>query len=445
MTSDTATLLQDVIARARKAGAESADVLMVESAELGVSWRKGKSEGLNRAESSGIGLRVFIGTQQAITSSTDTSAAALSEMVERAVAMARVAPADPQAGIAASEMLAKHVPALDLYDAATPSEETLVEHAARAEAAALAEKGITNTEGAEAGYSASTVTLAASNGFTGSYRSGMHSLSVSVLAGEGTRMERDYDYTVRRFAGDMKSPEAVGKKAAARALARLNPRKTSTCQVPLVFDPRVARSLLSSFAGAINGASVARGTSFLKDKMGTELFEKNIRIVDDPHVLRGLGSKPVDAEGIAGKKRAFVENGVLTGWLLDLRSARQLGMQSTGHASRGLASAPSPSPTNFYMEAGEVSPEALMRDITSGFYVTEAFGMGVNMVTGDYSQGASGFWIENGERAYPVSEVTIAGHLLDMFRKLTPANDLVFDYATNAPTLRIDGMTVAGA
>lgn len=257
-------------------------------------------------------------------------------------------------------------------------------------------------------------------------------------------MERDYDYSSTRWRSDLASAESIGKNAASRALSRLNPRRVPTCDVPVVFDPRVSRSLLSAFAGAINGANIARGTSFLKADMGKALFAPNINIIDDAHIPRGLASRPFDAEGVSGGKRALVENGVLTSWLLDVRTANRLGLATTGHASRGVGSGPSPSSTNLYMQAGNDSPNALLAGIKSGFYVTETFGMGVNLITGDYSQGASGFWIENGEVTYPVSEVTIAGHLREMFTRAIPADDLTFRYATNAPTLRIDTMTVAG-
>ena len=257
-------------------------------------------------------------------------------------------------------------------------------------------------------------------------------------------MERDYDFTSARFVADLTDAEVLGGNAASYALARLKPRKIATCQVPVVYDPRVSKSLLGSFAGAINGSSISRGTSFLKDEMGKAIFVPGISIIDDPHRKRGLSSRPFDSEGLANRKMALVEKGVLKGWLLDMRSANKLGLTPTGNASRSLSSPPSPGSTNLYMEPGALSPKELISDIKSVFYVTETFGMGVNLVTGDYSQGASGFWIENGEKAYPVSEVTVAGRLQDMFKAMTPANDLEFRYGTNAPTLRIESMTVAG-
>jgi PmbA protein len=266
-----------------------------------------------------------------------------------------------------------------------------------------------------------------------------------VLAGEGVNMQMDHDSASARHADDLEKPEVVGKRAGERAVGRLNPRKAKSQSVPIVYDPRASNGLVGHFANAISGASIARGVSFLKEMMGRGVFAPGINIVDDPHRLRGLRSKPFDGEGVANERRELIEDGALTTWLLDCASARQLGLRSTGHAARGTSGPPSPAPTNLYMEAGRVSPNALMADIKSGFYVTELMGMGVNGVTGDYSRGASGFWIENGNLSYPVAEVTIAGNLKDMFLRLTPANDLVFRHATNAPTVRIEGMTVAGA
>jgi PmbA protein len=289
------------------------------------------------------------------------------------------------------------------------------------------------------------VTLATSEGFLGGYSGTSRSVAVSVIAGEGTQMERDYDYAHTRFADDLESAEAVGKRAGERAVKRLNPRKVKTQSVPVFFDPRVAPSLLGHFAGAISGAAIARGVSFLKDRMGGEVFAPGVTIVDDPHRKRGLRSKPFDGEGVANRRTILIDQGRLTTWLLDSASARQLGLETTGHASRGTGGPPSPSATNLYMAAGVLAPENLMEDVREGFYVTELIGMGVNSVTGDYSRGAAGFWIENGKLAYPVSEITIAGNLKDMYRHLTPASDLVFRYGTDSPTLRIEGMTIAGS
>jgi PmbA protein len=283
-----------------------------------------------------------------------------------------------------------------------------------------------------------------SHGFRGAYLGSSHGLSMTAIAGEGTGMERDYDYSSVRHAADLEAPEKIGRTAGERAIARLNPRKVTTRKVPVVFDPRVANSLVGHIASAANGASVARKTSFLRDKMGAKLFADGIRLIDDPHRLRGLRSRPFDGEGVAGKKLALVDDGVLMSWILDCATARELGLTTTGHASRGVSSSPSPGASNLHLEAGRVTPAELIADIKDGFYVTDLIGSGVNMVTGDYSRGASGFWIENGERTYAVSEVTIAGHLFDIFRSMTPANDLTFKYGINAPTVRLEGLTVAG-
>jgi PmbA protein len=289
------------------------------------------------------------------------------------------------------------------------------------------------------------VTLATSEGFFGAYAGTSHSVGVSVLSGEGTSMERDYESASARHSSDLDSSETIGRSAGERAVKRLNPRRVKSQSVPVVFDPRVSAGLIGHFAGAISGASIARGVSFLKEFMGKPVFAPGIAIIDDPHRIRGLRSKPFDGEGVKNQRRAIVEDGVLTTWLLDCSSAKQLGLTSTGHAARGTGGPPSPSTTNFYMEAGKLSPNELMADIREGLYLTELMGMGVNGVTGDYSRGAAGFWIENGQIAYPVSEITIASNLKEMFRNLTPANDLVFRYGTNAPTLRVEGMTIAGA
>jgi PmbA protein len=309
----------------------------------------------------------------------------------------------------------------------------------------MAVPGVTNSEGGGASFGRSAVTLATSEGFFGSYAGTSHSVGVSVLSGEGTGMERDYESASARHSSDLDSSADIGKRAGERAVKRLNPRRVKSQSVPVVFDPRVSAGLLGHFAGAISGASIARGVSFLKEFMGKPVFAPGITIIDDPHRIRGQRSKPFDGEGVRNQKRAIIEDGVLTTWLLDCSSAKQLGLTSTGHAARGTGGPPSPSTTNFYMEAGKLSPDELMADIREGLYLTELMGMGVNGVTGDYSRGAAGFWIENGKIAYPVSEITIASNLKEMFRNLTPANDLVFRYGTNAPTLRVEGMTIAGA
>lgn len=442
--SQALDLLADLISRARGAGADQADAVLVESTSLTHAQRLGRTERLERAESEDLGLRVFIGRRQAVASTTDRSKAALKELVARALAMAKAVPEDPHCGLAEADQLAREVADLDICEADEPQPEILVERASRAEDAARAVAGVTNSEGAEASWGRSRVALAASNGFAGTYATSRHALAVSVLAGEGLGMERDYAFSNAVHAADLEEPEVVGLRAGERAVKRLGPRKAETGQVPVVYDPRVARGLLRHLAGAISGTAIARGTSFLKDRLGERIFAPAVTIVDDPHRSRGLSSKPFDGEGVAGQRRNIVEAGVLTTWLLDVRSANQLGLKTTGHAARGTSSPPSPAATNLYLEPGPVSPAELMADIGQGFYVTELIGSGVQPVTGDYSRGAVGFWIEGGVPAYPVSEVTIAGNLVDMFQGLSAANDLEFRYGTDAPTVRVDGMTVAG-
>lgn len=437
--------LEDLIGKARAAGADAADAVLISSASLSVARRLGNPERLERSESSDVGLRVFIGRRQAIVSSSDLSAQGLAALPERAVAMARSVPEDPFCGLADPDLLLSgEVPDLDMCDEAEPGTDALFELTARAEEAAMAVPGVTNSEGAEAGWSLASVALAASNGIARQYRRSGFSLSASVLAGEGTAMQRDYDYSSAVHLADLRAAEDIGQSAGERAVRRLGPRRVASTQVPVIFDPRVSSSLLGHLAGAINGAAVARGTSFLKDKLGKRIFADGIVIVDDPLRRRGLRSKPFDAEGVATARRQVIDDGQLTTWILDLRSARQLGLTTTGHASRGPSSPPSPSPSNFYLEAGAVSPAELMADIRSGLYITELIGMGVNGVTGDYSRGASGFWIENGELTHPVGEITVASNLNAMFAQMSAADDLVFRYGTDAPTVRIEGMTLAG-
>jgi PmbA protein len=444
MENSTQDVLSDLLLRAQRAGAEAADALLVDATDLSVSLRLGDIESLERSESGDLGLRVFIGRKQAVVSTTDRASAALDELVNRAVTMAKLAPEDGFCGIASAEETAKTYPQLDTADTKEFSAEQLIALTREAEDAARSVKGVTNSEGVNCGWGASRISLMASNGFYGTHRRTGYSLSASVVAGEGTGMERDYEYASRVFANDMPSARSIGQKAGERAVRRLNARKMPTTRVPVFFDPRISGGVIGTMVSAISGVAIARGTSFLKDKMGQKIFAENITIIDDPHRARGLRSKAFDAEGILPQKRKLVDCGVLTTWLLDLRSARQLKLKSTGHAARSTSGPPSPSATNVYMEKGSLSPEALMQDVKQGFYVIETMGMGVSMITGDYSQAAAGFWIENGKIAFPVNEMTIAGNLKDMFLNLTAANDLEFLRGIDAPTLRIEGMTIAG-
>jgi PmbA protein len=437
-------LLEDLIGRAQKSGADAADALMVESTSFGASVRLGKTEDVERSETQDLGLRVMIGQRQAVVSTTDVSPRALDPLIERAISMAKVAPEDPYCGLADPALLARHVPDLDLDDGSDPQAESLVERALSAEEAALAIDGVTNSGGAGASFGRAAITLVTSGGFAGHYGGTTHSVSCSVLAGEGTAMERDYDFSSARHLQDLDDAATIGRQAGERAVRRLGARKVKSCQVPIIYDPRISGGLVGHFASAISGAAIARGTSFLKNAMDTQVFAEGIRITDDPLRRRGRGSKPFDGEGVATAPLTLIDSGKLTTWLLDSSTARQLGLASNGRAARGTGGTPSPSTTNLTLEPGTLSPQELMADIKSGFYITEMIGMGVNGVTGDYSRGASGFWIENGELTYPVSEITVAGNLNDMFARLTPANDLEYRMATNAPTVRIEGMTVAG-
>ncbi|MCC7275061.1 MAG: TldD/PmbA family protein [Alphaproteobacteria bacterium] len=437
-------LLSDLVAGARRAGADAADAVLVHGTSISHAQRLGETEKLERAEGQDVGLRVFVGRRQAVVSSSDLGKAALAELVDRAVAMARVVPEDPHCGLADPAEIAREWPDVDLADPSEPAAATLIDWARRAEDAARAVPGVTNSEGAEAGWSRRRIALVASNGFAGSYAGSGWSVSVSVLAGTGTAMERDYDFTSAVYAADLRTPEAVGTTAGERTVRRLDPRKAATTKAPVVFDPRVAGGLVGHLAGAINGQAIARGTSFLKDRMGTAVLAPGVAVIDDPLRRRGLRSRPFDGEGIAARRRALVEDGVLKSWVLDLRTARQLGLATTGNAARGTGGPPSPATTNLYLEAGTETPAALLKRVGRGLYVTDLMGFGVNLVTGDYSRGAAGFWIENGELAYPVSEVTIAAGLKDMLRTLVPASDLEFRYGTNAPTVLIPEMTIAG-
>ena len=437
-------LLHDLLARARAAGADAADAVIAAGSSLGVQQRLGKTEHVERSEARDLGLRVFVGQKSAIVSSTTIDPSGFAELAERAMAMARVVPDDPYGGLADTAAPPEPL-ALDLEDAAEPEVAALLARAAAAEEAALAVKGVNNSEGASAGFGRTEAALVTSAGFAGRVVRTSHSISAVALAGSGTGMQRDYDYHSTVHLADLDDPAKIGRSAGERAVARLGPARPKTAKLPIVYDPRVAGSLLGHLAGAINGAGIARGTSFLKDKLAQRIFAPGITVQDDPRRVRGLRSRVFDGEGTPTAARALIEDGVLTTWLLDSHSARQLGLVPTGHAARGTGGPPSPSPSNLYLAAGTLTPAGLMADIALGLYVTELIGMGVNGVTGDYSRGAAGFMIRDGAIAEPVAEITIAGNLLDMFAHLTPADDLVFRRGTDAPTVRVDGMTMAGA
>ena len=436
--------LADLVARARRAGADGADAIVAESRGIEVQVRMGERESLERAESLDLGLRVFVGERQANVSTGDLSPKTLDRLVERAVAMAKAAPPDPLSRLAEPSELAKEIPTLDLIDPVEPGPELLSELALATEGAALAVPGVENSEGGGASWGCTAIALATSNGFAGGYARTSASFSASVIAKRDGRMERDYDWSDATHMADLRDAETVGRTAGERAVRRLGARRVKSQAVPVVFEQRLAGGLVRSFAGAINGAAIARGVSYLQDKLGQQVFAKGVRIMDDPLLARGMASKPFDGEGLAAEPIALIDDGVLTTWTLDLRSAARLGLVSNGRASRGVGGSPSPGITNLDLQPGAISADAMIREIESGFYVTELIGHGGDMATGDYSRGAAGYWIEKGEIAYPVSELTVAGNLKDMFLALTPADDLVRRGSVNAPTLRIDGMTVAG-
>ncbi|PAX07290.1 TldD/PmbA family protein [Sphingomonas lenta] len=436
---------QAVVAAAIRAGADAADAVFAADASTEISVRLGQLEDVGRSESGELGLRVFVGSRSASVATSDLSDDAVATLVERAVAMAREAPEDKWAGLAPPERLLHGAPPLlDLDDHGDPEPQALRDLALAAEDAARAVPGVTNSEGGGASASRSVWALATSHGFAGAYATTGYGLSASVLAGEGGNMQRDYAHHAARHASRLDAPEEIGRRAGERAVARLNPGKLPSGEMPVVFDPRVGSSLVGHLIGAISGQSIARKTSFLLDALGSEVFAPGVTIRDDPHRPHGLRSRPFDGEGLPVGPTAIVEAGVLETWLLDSASARQLGLEPTGHAARGVGGAPGVTTSNLYMEPGRVPVSTLIEDIADGVYVTELIGQGVNGVTGDYSRGAAGFRIENGRITTPVAEFTIADNLKDMYRRLTPANNLEFRYGTNVPTIRIDGMTVAG-
>ncbi len=446
MTNSTSPLdlAGGMVDRAIKAGADSADATAFRDTSLSVNWRMGEMEELERSESNDMGLRVFVGQRQAVVSTTDPSDETVTELVERAVAMARIAPEDPFAGLADPALLTSERPDLDLDANDEPEPEAMMASAAEAEDAARAVQGVSNSEGASSSWHRITSAMAASNGFSGSYSGTSSSIAASAIAGEGLGMERDGEYRISRYRADLPSPSEIGREAGLRAVRKLNPQKLATRPMPVVFDNRNARSLVGHFIDAISGPAITRGTSFLKDSMGEAVFAPGIVLTEDPHKPRGLRSRPFDGEGLAARPHRLIDDGRLTTWLLDCRSARQLELEPTGHATRSTSGQPSPGPSNLWLEPGTQSPEELMADIEDGLYITFLIGFGVNGVTGDYSRGAGGFRIENGELTHAVNEVTIAGNLKDMYANLVPANDLEFLFSTVTPSVRIDGLTVAG-
>jgi PmbA protein len=447
MTSeiDSSSLLDraaQLVELARKAGADQADAVVVRSRSQAVGVRLGKVENTESSESDDFSLRVFVGKRVASVSA--NPGFDLTTLAERAVAMAKVSPEDPFACLADDERLAKAYDDLQLFDPTEVSADQLREAALAAEAAALEVAGVSNSAGAGASSGMGGLVLVTSHGFSGSYMGSRFGRSVSVIGGEGTKMERDYDYDSRLYFADLDAPEDIGRRAGERVVRRLNPRQVDTgSNITVVFDPRVARGFVGTIAGAINGASVARKTSFLRDRMGQQVLKTGLSITDDPQIVRGSSSRPFDGEGVRGERLVMIEDGVLKHWFLSTSTAREIGLETNGRGVRGGTSV-SPSSTNLALEPGDISPEQLIRNIGTGFYVTELIGHGANMITGEYSCGASGFWIENGEKTFAVSEVTIASNLKDMFLRLTPADDIDRKFGVASPTLAIEGMTLAG-
>jgi len=431
-----------LVEAAKKAGADAADAVAVRGRSTSVSVRLGKVESTEASEGDDVSLRVFVGRRIASVSATASSDP--HDLAARAVAMAKVSPEDPFQGLADSALLASKVRDLDLFDATEVTADQLRENALAAEEAALAVPGVSNSGGSAASAGLGGMVLATSHGFLGHFFGTRFGRSASVIAGEGTGMERDYEYSSRLHFSDLDEPATIGRKAGERVVKRLNSRKARTGAVDVIFDPRVARGVAGHLAGAINGASVARKTSFLREMMGKQIASEGITVTDDPRRLRGQASRPFDGEGVSGEKLLMVEKGVLAHWFLSTSTGRELGLATNGRGARSGSSV-SPSSTNFAIEAGVRTPQDLIGSLKSGFYVTEVFGQGVDMVTGEYSRGASGFWIENGELAYPVSEVTIASNLKDMFLRMIPASDLDRNFGTASPTLLIEGMTLAGS
>ena len=445
MSKNTESLISQLLDAAHAAGADGADAGMSRSEGTSVTVRLGRVESSERSEDIGAALRVFVGKRNASVSTSQLDTDSIAELAKRAVAMARVAPEDPYVRLATADEVAGTLPKIDLYDDAVPAVEQLTEIATAVEAAALSNDGITNSEGGSASHGEAHMMIATSNGFSANYKRSSQGFSAVVIAEKDGAMERDYDYSAAVYGADLDAPEDVGNSAAKRALSRLGPQKPPTGQFPVIYDQRVSGSIVGTLASSINGAAIARGTSFLKDSMGEQVTSAGLTFIDDPLRPRGMASRLFDGEGLPVARRAMVEDGVLKSWFLDIASATKLGLTPNGQAARGMGSAPSPGSSNFYLENGDLSLEALIAEIDEGFLVTEMMGSSVDMITGDYSRGAGGFWISSGKVSHPVGEATIAGNLKDMFKAITRANDIDMRKSTAAPSLRIDGMTVAGS
>lgn len=443
---DAQKIAEALVERGMRAGATAADALYAAERSSSVNVRLGKLEGVGRSEGEEIGLRLFLGQRSATVSSSDLSDDALAVLVERCIAMAREAPEDAYAGLAPTELLQQgEAPAIDSFDSREPDPGELRGRALEAESAALAIDGVTNSSGAGASASASTIALVTSGGFAGAYRASGHGCSAAVVAGEGSSMQRDHAWHSTRHLTDLEEAGAIGRRAGERAVARLDPKRPKPGKYPVLFDPRVSASLLGHLTGAISGSSIARKTSFLQEKLGQAVFANGVSIVDDPLRPRGLRSRPFDGEGVRVARKELIADGVLTSWIAETASARQLGIAPTGHAARGAGGAPGASPSNLYLAAGARSREELLAAYPEAVLIIELIGQGVNPVTGDYSRGAVGFMLRGGEIAESVSEITIASNLVDMFATLEPASDLEFRRGIDAPTLLVPEMTIGAS
>ena len=447
MTYNLSDLSTQLITAARKAGADAADALAVNGTSVSIDVRDGKLENAERSEGIDLGLRVFVGQRQACVSASDARPESITTIAERAVAMAQVAPEDPFSGLADVKDLANNTDCsqLELCDPASePSPDALMEDAAGAEAAALAISGVESIIQASAGYSHRRIHLETSTGFSGGYERTDRGISIGALAGTGDEMERDYDYDSRIFQSDLREADEIGRVAGERAVAALKPRRPKTGAYPVIFDERISSSLIGHLVQAINGSMIARGSSWARDLKGKKILPEQLSLIEDPHRPRAAASRMFDAEGLQTKRRALIENGILDGWVLDLSTARKLNLASTGNASRGPSAPPSPTVSNLSLTQGDKTKNQLIKDIGTGMLITSFIGATINPNTGDYSRGASGFWIENGEITYPVNEVTVAGNLIDMLKTVIPANDARQHLSRVVPSLLVEGLTLAG-
>ena len=433
-----------LIKKSKKSGADSVDVIYIESTNIDVGCRLKKIEKLERSESNDIGLRFIKNKKQVIVSSNDLTKKNLEELIYKASKMVGSVPRDPYCSIAKKKDLIKKIPNLEIFDSKEPTIKSLKDKVIEAENAGLNVKGVTNSEGAEIGWNKSKIYLFNSNGLNVSYQSSSYDIYAVLIAGRGTLMEREYEFASSVFEKDLTKTSLIGKKAGELAVKKINPKKIKTSKIPVIFSPRVANSFLKHLSSAINGNSITRGTSFLKKKLNKKIFSSNINIIDNPLKKRGLQSKPFDGEGLETKKTQIIKNGELKTWFLDLATAHQLRLKSTAHASRNISSPPTPNPTNLYFEPGNISPKNLIGNIKKGVYLTELMGSSVNLTNGDYSRGGSGFWIDKGEITYPINGITIADNLNEMFKKIILANDLEFKQGLNSPTMLIEDMIVAG-